>query len=113
MVSEGRTPGDGDTGAPEGAVAGVAGAQPTLREFVGALVSDLFARLDGDECEDLYRLVIREVEGSLLEAVMKETGGNQVRAARILGINRGTLRKKLRAHGLLATAPQPTGGGGG
>ena len=45
--------------------------------------------------------MISEVEGPLLKAVMQYTGGNQSRAAEILGINRGTLRKKLRIHDLL------------
>ena len=112
-MSEGRTLGEDDPHAPDEASSGETGGQPTLREFVGNLVADLFSRLGGAECDGLYRMVIGEVEGSLLEAVMKETAGNQGRAARILGINRGTLRKKLRVHGLLPGAPQPTGGGGG
>ena len=118
-MSKGGTSDNGRTG--EAGVAGKAEAatgsgdagQPTLREFIHGKVSDLFSRLDGDECDGLYRLVIHEVEGSLLEAVMRETAGNQGRAARILGVNRGTLRKKLRAHRLIRQAPQPTGGGGG
>ena len=40
------------------------------------------------------------VEKPLLRAVLRETGGNQVRAAQILGINRNTLRKKLTEHGI-------------
>lgn len=113
-MSAGSTRGGGRSGKAGKAVGGVDGVrQPTLREFVGGRVSDLFSRLDGDECDGLYRMVIGEVEGSLLEAVMKETAGNQGRAARILGLNRGTLRKKLRAHGLNPQAPLTTGGGGG
>ena len=112
-MSEGRTRSDCNTGAHEETAAGGVDRRPTLGAFICGLVSDLITRLNGSECDDLYRLVIGEVEGSLLRAVMRETGGNQVRAARILGINRGTLRKKLRAHGLLATAPQPTGGSAG
>ena len=112
-MSEGRTRGDGQSGAAGGGVGGGNGRQPSLREFVHGRVSDLFSRMEGDELDGLYRLVIAEVEGSLLEAVMEETAGNQGRAARILGINRGTLRKKLRAHRLVPQSPQPTGGGGG
>ena len=109
----GRTRSDSHTGAAGTATSGGDAGQPTLREFIQGKVSSLFSRLDGDECDGLYRLVIGEVEGSLLEAVMQETAGNQGRAARILGVNRGTLRKKLRAHGLIPQAPQPTSGGGG
>ena len=112
-MSDGRTQADGRSGATGGGVGGEDGRQPSLREFVHGRVSDLFSRMGGDELDGLYRLVIAEVEGSLLEAVMEETAGNQGQAARILGINRGTLRKKLRVHGLVPQTPQPTGGGGG
>ena len=112
-MSEGNTQGDGRTGTESRTDDDVDVGHPSLGEFVRARVSDLFSRLEGDDFDGLYRLVIGEVEGSLLEAVMNETGGNQGRAARILGINRGTLRKKLRAHGLAPQTPQPTGGGGG
>ena len=112
-MSEGSTRGDGRTGTESGADDGVGARHPSLGEFVRARVSDLFSRLEGDDCDGLYRLVISEVEGSLLEAVMNETAGNQGRAARILGINRGTLRKKLRAHGLVPQAAHSTAGGGG
>ena len=87
--------------------------QPNLREFVHRTVSELFLRLSEEECKGVYRLVIHEVEGSLLEAVMQQTAGNQGRAARILGINRGTLRKKLNLHGLVPWSPRSTGSGDG
>lgn len=116
-MSEGSTRSGGRSGAGDGTDGGTGGGgdtgQPTLREFVSHRISDLFTRLDGEECDGLYRMVIGEVEGSLLEAVMKEAEGNQGRAARILGLNRGTLRRKLRAHGLIPQGAQPTGGGGG
>jgi Fis family transcriptional regulator len=50
---------------------------------------------------DLYDLVIGEVEGPLLAQVMAYVRGNQSRAAALLGISRGTLRTKLKAHALL------------
>ena len=109
-MSEGTTQCDGHSGAVEGAD-GPGAARPLgLREFISGRVSEMFARLGGDDCDGLYGMVIGEVESSLLEAVMKETEGRQGQAARILGINRGTLRRKLHAHGL---KPRPTGGGGG
>jgi Fis family transcriptional regulator len=46
-------------------------------------------------------MVIRAVERPLLEVVMREAEGNQLRASEMLGINRNTLRKKLLLHGLL------------
>jgi Fis family transcriptional regulator len=49
---------------------------------------------------DLYQLVLGEVEKPLFSAVLKYTNGNQSEAAEILGINRGTLRKKLKSYKL-------------
>jgi len=60
-----------------------------------------FASLNGDRPGDLYDLVIGEVERPLFVAVMDYTHGNQSQAAGILGINRGTLRKKLRTYSLI------------
>ena len=57
-----------------------------------------FRTLNGDRPGDLYELVIGEVERPLFKAVMDYTQGNQSQAAGILGINRGTLRKKLKAY---------------
>ena len=71
-----------------------------LRECVRDAIENYFARLDGHSCNELYRLVMSEVEAPLLETVMRHTGGNQSNAASLLGMSRGTLRKKLRAYGL-------------
>jgi Fis family transcriptional regulator len=60
-----------------------------------------FAALNGDRPGDLYDLVIGEVERPLFKAVMDYTQGNQSQAAGILGINRGTLRKKLKTYSLI------------
>ncbi len=60
-----------------------------------------FATLNGDRPGDLYDLVMGEVERPLFKAVMDYTDGNQSQAAGILGINRGTLRKKLKTYSLL------------
>ena len=63
---------------------------------------DEYLRLMGDEpVTDLYDLVLAEVEAPLLKAVMHHTGNNQSRTAEMLGLNRGTLRKKLRRYRLL------------
>lgn len=59
-----------------------------------------FAELEGEAPAGLYSLVITEVERPLLEAVMRYAGSNQSRAARYLGINRNTLRKKLIEYGI-------------
>jgi Fis family transcriptional regulator len=74
-------------------------AQP-LGECVRQSLAVYFADLEGTEAQNLYPLVIGEIEKPLLEAVMHQAGGNQSRAARMLGINRNTLRKKLTQYGL-------------
>ncbi len=60
-----------------------------------------FASLNGDRPGDLYDLVLGEVERPLFKAVMDFADGNQSEAACILGINRGTLRKKLKTYSLI------------
>ena len=62
--------------------------------------STALRQLDGQDPEELYELVLSEVEAPLLEEVMTYTRGNQTRAATMLGINRGTLRKKLKKYGM-------------
>ena len=57
-----------------------------------------FALLDGEPPSDLYRLVMQQVEASLIDSVLKECGGNRSQAAVWLGISRGTLRGKLADH---------------
>ena len=60
-----------------------------------------FNQLDGENPTDIYNMVLKEVELPLLEIVMKQCGDNQSKASKILGINRGTLRTKLKEHNLL------------
>ncbi len=76
------------------------GKELPLRTHTERALNDYFASLNGHRPAHLYDLVLREVEEPLLKAVLDYTEGNQVRAADILGINRGTLRKKLRLHGI-------------
>ncbi len=71
-----------------------------LAEAVRRALARYFRDLDGHSPGNLYQLVMDEVERPLLQAVMEHAGGNQTQAARILGINRATLRKKLARHGL-------------
>lgn len=72
-----------------------------LRNSVEAALENYFTHLDGQPVTDLYQMVLAEVEAPLLEAVMRYTGDNQSQASEILGLNRGTLRKKLKHYGLL------------
>ncbi|NVJ60680.1 MAG: DNA-binding transcriptional regulator Fis [Gammaproteobacteria bacterium] len=74
--------------------------QPTLRESVNIAIKNYFDSLDGQQPSELYEMVLAEIEAPLLERVMEYTRGNQTKAAVILGLNRGTLRKKLKIYGL-------------
>ena len=71
-----------------------------LRNHAERALMDYFANLNGHRPAHLYDMVLREVEEPLFRAVLDYAAGNQSRAAVILGINRGTLRKKLRQFGL-------------
>jgi Fis family transcriptional regulator len=69
--------------------------QPALRECVARAVRRYLQDRDSQTPDDLYALVLEEVEKPLLREVLAWAGGNQSRAATALGINRATLRKKL------------------
>jgi Fis family transcriptional regulator len=71
-----------------------------LRGHTERALQEYFASLNGHRPARLYDMVMHEVEEPLFRAVLDYAAGNQSRAAGILGINRGTLRKKLRALGL-------------
>jgi Fis family transcriptional regulator len=71
-----------------------------LRQCVSDAMNRYFQNLNGHGANNLYRLVMNEVEAPLLESVMKHTGGNQTLAASLLGISRSTLRKKLSQYDL-------------
>jgi Fis family transcriptional regulator len=71
-----------------------------LRECVRIALGRYFEHLDGHKTQDLYALVMAEVEQPMLSTVMQHCGGNQTLAAEILGISRSTLRKKLAQHNL-------------
>ena len=75
--------------------------QRPLREAVDTAMRRYFTHLDGSTTTDLYAMVMAEVEAPLLAAVMEHTRGNQTRAAEMLGLNRGTLRKKLKYYELI------------
>ncbi len=64
-------------------------------------MDEFFAHLDGQPVSNLYEMVLSEVEAPLLDVVMKYAKDNQTKASEILGLNRGTLRKKLKQYDLL------------
>jgi len=84
---------------PVSAAASVA-VDATLEEIIERKLMECVRGLRERASANLYDLMIALVEKPLLRAVLRETRGNQLRAAQILGINRNTLRKKLTAHGI-------------
>ena len=73
----------------------------SLRDCVQHALTNYFAKLEGQTPADLYDMVIAEIEAPLFEIVMDHTRGNQSKAAILLGISRGTLRKKLKIYGII------------
>jgi Fis family transcriptional regulator, factor for inversion stimulation protein len=71
-----------------------------LSSLTDECLHSYFESLNGHKPGDLYQLVIGEVEKPLFRAVLRYTNGNQSEAAEVLGINRGTLRKKLKDYKL-------------
>jgi Fis family transcriptional regulator len=80
----------------------VAGRSVPLRTLTEQALDSYFTTLNGHAPGHLYQLVLREVEEPLFRAVLDYAAWNQSRAADILGINRGTLRKKLKDYGISA-----------
>lgn len=79
----------------------------SLRIHVEFAVKQYLASLDktNEDNDHLYEYFLHELEKPLLSTVLQHTRGNQSRTAKILGLNRGTLRSKLKAHGLLQANP--------
>lgn len=75
--------------------------ETSLRTEVEKALSRYFQHLEDAPVTDLYQMVISEVEAPLMAAVMRYTGDNQSKASIMLGLNRGTLRSKLKQYGLL------------
>ena len=75
---------------------------PPLKDSAAEAIVHFLATLDGESCIDLYDMVLRQIEEPLLREVLDYTQHNQSHAATMLGLNRGTLRKKLRQYGLIS-----------
>ncbi len=80
--------------------AAAVGTDASLEEIIEKKMHECVRGLRGHASANLHGLMVGLVEKPLLRAVMRETKGNQVRAAQLLGINRNTLRKKLKEHGI-------------
>ncbi len=73
---------------------------PCLREVVASSVKQYLDDMGQTPPNDLHDRIIREVERPLVEAVLEHTGGNQSKAADILGVTRSTLRTRIKRYGL-------------
>jgi Fis family transcriptional regulator, factor for inversion stimulation protein len=71
-----------------------------MARVVRRAIDGYFKDLDGERARGVYDMVINCVEKPLLESVLHRVQGNQTHAAEMLGINRNTLRKKMKAHGI-------------
>ncbi len=71
-----------------------------MRTCIQTALEMYFTDLNGHKAADVYQMVMAEVEPAMLETVLKHAESNQTRAAEMLGINRSTLRKKLRQYGI-------------
>ena len=71
-----------------------------MARTVRRAIEGYFKDLDGEKVSGVYDMVINSVEKPLLESVLTRVRGNQTHAALMLGLNRNTLRKKMKAHGI-------------
>ena len=74
----------------------------SLRESVTIAVRHYLDELDGQLSADVYQMVLAEIEAPLLKEIMAYTRNNQTKASIMLGLNRGTLRKKLKQYDLIS-----------
>ena len=74
-----------------------------LRESVTLAVRHYLNELDGQISADVYQMVLAEIEAPLLKEIMAYTRNNQTKASIMLGLNRGTLRKKLKQYNLISS----------
>lgn len=71
-----------------------------IAHLVRRAIDGYFKDLDGEKASGVYDMVINSIEKPLLESVLNRVRGNQTHAAQVLGLNRNTLRKKLKSHGI-------------
>ncbi|BBI01318.1 DNA-binding protein [Buchnera aphidicola (Nipponaphis monzeni)] len=71
-----------------------------LRKLVKQSIKNYLSEIENKNINNLYKILLSEIEQPLLDLIMQFTRGNQTQAALIMGINRGTLRKKLKMYGM-------------
>lgn len=75
--------------------------ETSLQDSVKNALDNYFAHLGNETPTNIYGMILELIEHPVLERVMKYTGNNQSKAAKVLGLSRGTLRKKLKIYDLL------------
>jgi len=71
-----------------------------LRQHVQNTISRYLKDMGNTVPENLYQMLLAEIEPPLIEEILKHTGGNQSRAASMLGITRNTLRTKMQRYSI-------------
>ncbi len=77
----------------------------SLKDYIEKRLHDFIKRFKASEGSNLYYTLLREIEKPLITMVLKETRGNQIQAAHILGLNRNTLRKKIKELNIINDNP--------
>jgi Fis family transcriptional regulator len=75
--------------------------QDDIAASVRLAMQQYFLDLDGEAPQPIYDMVLAQVEKPLIEVVLAHAQGNQTRAAELLGMNRNTLRKKMKQYDLI------------
>ena len=73
---------------------------PTMREFIRERIDYYFASLRDERAMEVYDMLLAEVEAPLIQAALVYTRGTETKAAKVLGLSRGTLRKLRKQYGL-------------
>jgi Fis family transcriptional regulator len=77
------------------------GERHTIDVWVQTNLYDFVRKMVQANASGIRKIVLDRVEAPLIEMVLKEVGGNQIKASQLLGINRNTLRKKIKEYGIV------------